>query len=134
MICPQCGLWREFDFIKWHVGVAGSVRGRICPICHSHESKWPRSPSSQTSTQVDLRGNNMHVSTNTPSSSRTEHTTNDQSRMCCICLTSPKCVVLMPCKHLCVCESCFNGSDTGHRLTDCPICRCGIDNHIIPFL
>ena len=36
---------------------------------------------------------------------------------CVICLCDPKDTILMPCRHLCVCSSCFA------RLELCPVCR-----------
>lgn len=36
---------------------------------------------------------------------------------CVICLSDPKDTALLPCRHLCVCSSCFS------RLELCPVCR-----------
>ena len=36
---------------------------------------------------------------------------------CVICLSEPKDTILLPCRHLCVCSSCFA------RLEQCPVCR-----------
>jgi len=36
---------------------------------------------------------------------------------CCVCLEVPKNTVLMPCRHLCVCNEC------SQILTQCPLCR-----------
>jgi hypothetical protein len=38
---------------------------------------------------------------------------------CVICLEKEKCILLLPCGHLCLCESCSGNSS----LRDCPICR-----------
>ncbi len=56
----------------------------------------------------------------------------DDSRLCCICLDEVKCVVLMPCKHLCVCDSCC-GPRSG-TLRSCPICRERVEHHFKVFL
>ena len=41
--------------------------------------------------------------------------------LCCICLTNPTSVVLLPCSHQCLCSGC---STTEHgKLEKCPICR-----------
>ena len=48
-----------------------------------------------------------------------EHTDNQ----CCICLTHLKNVVLMPCKHLCVCINCSHHPS----LTSCPLCKTVIE-------
>lgn len=39
------------------------------------------------------------------------------SNQCIICMDGPKCVVLMPCKHFCVCEACAG------LIQQCPVCR-----------
>jgi hypothetical protein len=40
------------------------------------------------------------------------------SKMCCICLENEKCVLLLPCKHICICTKCSKKS-----LKCCPMCR-----------
>ena len=47
---------------------------------------------------------------------------------CCICLDGKKSVVLLPCKHLCLCEKCNTSS-----LKNCPICRNVIETVIVTF-
>jgi hypothetical protein len=47
---------------------------------------------------------------------------------CCICLDEPKTIVLMPCKHMCMCEACAFVVDI------CPICRKKIKNRISVFI
>jgi len=39
------------------------------------------------------------------------------SRECVVCLSEPKDTILLPCRHLCVCGTCF------HQLDKCPVCR-----------
>ena len=61
------------------------------------------------------------------------------AKSCCICLENPKCVVLMPCKHLCVCDVCGGeGSGDANRdsnlLKTCPICRETIKQRIKVFM
>jgi uncharacterized protein YegL len=41
--------------------------------------------------------------------------------VCCICLTSKSSVVLLPCNHKCLCNTCANNQE--EKLTKCPICR-----------
>jgi len=62
-----------------------------------------------------------------------------ESKYCCICLENPKCVVLLPCKHLCVCEAC--GEVDGDSATSpvmilkcCPICRQNIKQRYKVFM
>lgn len=40
--------------------------------------------------------------------------------MCCVCDDAPKCVLFLPCKHVCACEACHA------RLQACPLCRVAI--------
>ena len=47
---------------------------------------------------------------------------------CCICLDGKKSVVLLPCKHLCLCEKCNTPS-----LKSCPICRNIIESVIVTY-
>ena len=43
---------------------------------------------------------------------------------CVVCLTDPKSVVLLPCRHLCVCETCLVFLDK------CPVCRAAFEEYI----
>jgi hypothetical protein len=43
---------------------------------------------------------------------------------CTVCLTEPKDTVLLPCRHLCVCKTCFSHIDK------CPVCRSLFDTHV----
>ena len=47
---------------------------------------------------------------------------------CCICLDGKKSVVLLPCRHLCLCEKCNSPS-----LKKCPICRSTIESRMVVF-
>jgi len=42
-----------------------------------------------------------------------------ESRLCVICQEGEKSVVLFPCRHMCLCESCSQHDD----LQQCPLCR-----------
>jgi len=44
---------------------------------------------------------------------------------CCVCLTEPKEVLLLPCRHLCVCTTCFQ------QLTRCPVCRAEFQSNLV---
>ena len=52
----------------------------------------------------------------------------DDSKKCVICLEEDKCILLMPCKHVCCCEGCSND------VNKCPICRNKIESKIKIFL
>ena len=40
-----------------------------------------------------------------------------EKKLCAICLTSDKCILLRPCNHICLCGPCST------LVTDCPLCR-----------
>lgn len=44
---------------------------------------------------------------------------------CVVCLSEPRTVALLPCRHLCACEACF-----GH-LDKCPVCRADFTGHLV---
>jgi len=52
-----------------------------------------------------------------------------ENRSCVICQEEPKTVLLMPCRHLCVCNACSNN----HHLQKCPLCRNEITERITVF-
>lgn len=52
-----------------------------------------------------------------------------ESRTCIICLENEKSVVLMPCRHMCLCETC----GAMDRITQCPLCRKNIIHKISVF-
>ena len=61
-------------------------------------------------------------STTTPatgdaSSTLTQQTSAAQESVCVVCMSAARSVVLIPCGHLAVCQSCYG------RLQQCPICR-----------
>ena len=51
--------------------------------------------------------------------------TRDDSALCCVCQDGAKTILLLPCRHLCVCENCSSATDSRRRrlLRSCPICR-----------
>lgn len=51
---------------------------------------------------------------------------------CCICLMNPKNVVLMPCRHLCLCDMCANEltSTSNFSIHECPLCRTRVDQRL----
>mmetsp|Transcript_38111 Transcript_38111/g.75975 ORF Transcript_38111/g.75975 Transcript_38111/m.75975 type:complete len:536 (-) Transcript_38111:159-1766(-) len=53
----------------------------------------------------------------------------NEQRMCVICQDSEKSVVLLPCRHMCVCASCSEHA----QLTTCPLCRVAIAHKINVF-
>lgn len=49
-----------------------------------------------------------------------------EQRLCVVCQEMEKCVLLLPCRHLCLCEGCSQKKD----LSICPLCRRGIAQKI----
>jgi hypothetical protein len=45
-----------------------------------------------------------------------------EQNFCCICKESPKTILLLPCRHICLCEECSDNFRNG-RLENCPVCR-----------
>mmetsp|Transcript_23023 Transcript_23023/g.30057 ORF Transcript_23023/g.30057 Transcript_23023/m.30057 type:complete len:573 (-) Transcript_23023:328-2046(-) len=48
--------------------------------------------------------------------------------LCCVCLENPKSVVILPCKHLCLCDMCASAD-----LESCPMCRILIEDKLSVF-
>ena len=45
---------------------------------------------------------------------------------CVACLTDPREIILLPCRHLCVCSQCFS-----HLTIDrCPVCRAAFSSYL----
>eukprot|EP01038_Epipyxis_sp_PR26KG_P005914 gene5914-8157_t len=78
--------------------------------------------------------NNNNYKNNNNNETKQEDGKNDETRLCCICLENLKCVVLLPCKHLCLCEDCSPLNSMKNTLQSCPICRQSIQQSIKVFL
>ena len=50
---------------------------------------------------------------------------------CVVCWEVVPCVVLLPCRHLVVCEECFQLLDS--KGSDCPMCREPVEQHMVVF-
>lgn len=57
-----------------------------------------------------------------PDTKPTSETVTEQSN-CVICLANPKCVALLPCRHMCICSTCSSS-----QLNTCPICRAKVES------
>ena len=69
-------------------------------------------------------------SSDSPSNSTTP-SINSTSTDCVVCLSEPKTVVILPCKHLCVCQQCHKQLSITTKI--CPVCRSSIMGHIIVY-
>jgi hypothetical protein len=47
----------------------------------------------------------------------------DANNICVVCMERPKCMVLLPCRHMCLCETCGQLTGHGGTLKQCPMCR-----------
>ena len=52
-----------------------------------------------------------------------------EQKLCVICQVQEKTVLLLPCRHLCLCEKC----SLRKELKDCPLCRLAIEDKIRVF-
>ena len=66
---------------------------------------------------------------NNPKPIKAEQPKPIESLECCVCLSDNKNILLQPCNHLCVCESCK--PNVGN---ECPICRTIIQSTIKVYL
>jgi len=55
-----------------------------------------------------------------------------EDKLCVVCQDREKCIMILPCRHLCICENCQEPLRT-HRNT-CPICRKGVKQMIKAYL
>lgn len=55
-----------------------------------------------------------------------------EDKLCVICVDKEKCIMILPCRHLCICESCQEPLRTHRNL--CPICRKQVKQMIKAYL
>eukprot|EP00981_Chlorochromonas_danica_P002534 scaffold487_cov178-Ochromonas_danica.AAC.22 len=73
-------------------------------------SFFPQRPLLESSTRASSHSSSQDPNSEVKPSGMTE---------CCVCLSLPRRVVFMPCKHLCTCETC----GMANQLVHCPMCR-----------
>lgn len=54
-------------------------------------------------------------------------------QLCVICQVEKKSVLLIPCRHLCLCQECSRNTDMNGKLLHCPLCRVKIEDKIHVF-
>ena len=64
-----------------------------------------------------------------PTRQRQDH---DDSTLCVVCISNQKRVLLLPCRHTCVCSECCESIIQVEPL--CPLCRAHIETHIEAFM
>jgi hypothetical protein len=47
---------------------------------------------------------------------------------CVVCFTNPKNVILLPCRHYCICQQC--SESIKYHTNQCPICRENVSRYI----
>ena len=55
------------------------------------------------------------------------------SSLCCICQDAAKSVLLLPCRHLCLCQICVLQGGRQTMIEMCPICRETVTEHLRVF-
>ncbi|XP_059481696.1 E3 ubiquitin-protein ligase RNF26-like [Neocloeon triangulifer] len=55
-----------------------------------------------------------------------------EEKLCVVCLEKNKCVILMPCRHLCMCSDC--SAVISNTTSACPICRTNFDRAVVVFM
>ena len=50
--------------------------------------------------------------------------------MCSVCLEREKTVLLLPCRHLCLCSGCSAELEASPEHGNCPMCRKYIEKHV----
>lgn len=70
---------------------------------------------------LPMRRPHIRTERNLTNSSKSE----ENDRYCVICQEHIKCVLLLPCRHLCMCNECINTLQMYHNT--CPICRSNIE-------
>ena len=60
-----------------------------------------------------------------------------EDKLCVICQDREKCIMILPCRHLCICQDCqvtlMQRTDQAHSRT-CPICRKNVKQTIKAYL
>ena len=75
--------------------------------------------------QKNLKKAEMEMATAKAAAAAAEQARNDtdEQRMCVVCWVEPKCIMLDPCKHVCLCTACFDSVKTSMSRPECPMCR-----------
>lgn len=83
-----------------------SLLGFVSPIRNCVPNVWRLSPIKEDYTSPNANGSSK---------------TTDPYHLCVICQDKPKSIVLLPCRHLCLCQECFRQLRRYRR--ECPMCR-----------
>ncbi|XGW02265.1 hypothetical protein V3C99_014366 [Haemonchus contortus] len=111
--------------IRWLLGIAEQVDRRARPIRQVVEVFSPGGERRSEAGSVRRRSTSSVISY--------AERANNERIQCCICLYREKTILLRPCNHICLCNTCFQAI-MNEELSTCPICRTEIESHIEVFL
>ncbi|KAK5974356.1 RING-type domain-containing protein [Trichostrongylus colubriformis] len=111
--------------IKWVLGIAEQVDRRAGPIRQVVEVFSPGGERRNPAGSARRRSTSSIISN--------AERANDQRTQCCICLYREKTILLRPCNHICLCNTCFQAVKSEQR-PNCPICRTEIESHMEVYL
>lgn len=98
-----------------------------------HDAIWHARDTDQETT-VRLLESQSHPKprsgSSMPRQERMSPANDPNDKLCVICRTGQRCVVLQPCNHCCICDNCKKHVEKGA----CPICKVGVDNMLRIFI
>eukprot|EP00096_Caligus_rogercresseyi_P016109 TRINITY_DN8657_c0_g1_i1.p1 TRINITY_DN8657_c0_g1~~TRINITY_DN8657_c0_g1_i1.p1 ORF type:complete len:320 (+),score=61.83 TRINITY_DN8657_c0_g1_i1:84-1043(+) len=86
----------------------------------------------ESSSSYKRRRLSSSSSSSTTEEEEESHHPRDDGKLCVVCQDEDKCMVIMPCRHLCICQRCKDLLLKGPR--SCPICRNRIGHTIKAYL
>ena len=111
---------------------------RICHKVNDSQESWNYSKRKRKiykNTLLGTEDENDHCTSTMTKKGNTPMTPGDElddSALCIVCMDEQKSHVMIPCGHICVCESCKALFDRDHAL--CPICRLEVQSVIKIFM
>lgn len=80
----------------------------------------------QLESDVDVAARSAHATPRSPAKSQKNESIINDEKHCVICQERNKCILLLPCRHLCLCAEC--NLELRYYTLTCPICRSNIDS------
>lgn len=111
--------------LRWLLGGNEEIDHRAESIRQVIEVFSPRSQRQSRGEQVRRRSTSSILSA--------AEQANNERVQCCVCIYREKSVLLRPCNHLCLCETCLQAV-LNVPPARCPICRTIIESHLNVFL
>jgi hypothetical protein len=108
---------RDFEAVR--------SRGDVPSLTVRHCPKWHGAPGAATAAPFGV------AACSPPNAAAPEHVAYPASHgTCAQCMVRHSGVVLMPCRHLCLCEGCGRTRRTGGAVMECPVCHERITSRI----